>query len=84
LHLALKTAQGIFQRFTLLNDDFCHCSNSPPIRFGLDTARCLSLVHTAPGDYRTRYMASSNQLGVPKSSNLYARRGVRGRSRGRA
>src|SRR4029077_7158070 len=54
LHLALKTAQGIFQRFTLLDDDFCHCCNSPPIRFGLDTARCLSLVHTAPGDYRTR------------------------------
>src|SRR5579864_2504341 len=53
LHLALKTAQGIFQRFTLLNDDFCHCSNSPPIRFGLDTVRCLSLVHTAPEDYRT-------------------------------
>src|SRR5260370_13348642 len=33
LHLALKTAQGIFQRFTLLDDDFCHCINSPPIRF---------------------------------------------------
>jgi hypothetical protein len=54
LHLALKTAQGIFQRFTLLDDDFCHCCNSPPIRFGLDTVRCLSLIHTAPEDYRTR------------------------------
>src|SRR6202790_4728473 len=37
LHLALKTAQGIFQRFTLLDDDFSHCFNSPPIRFGLET-----------------------------------------------
>jgi hypothetical protein len=45
LHLALEAAQGIFQRFTLLNDDFCHCINSPPIRFGLDTVRC-SLVNT--------------------------------------
>ena len=54
LHLALKTAQGIFQRFTLLDDDFCHCINSPPIRFGLETMRCFSLVHTAPEDYRTR------------------------------
>src|SRR5271168_1863251 len=35
LHLALETAQGVFQGFTLLNDDFCHCFNSPPIRFGL-------------------------------------------------
>jgi hypothetical protein len=35
LHLALETSQGIFQRFTLLDDDFSHCSNSPPIRFGL-------------------------------------------------
>ena len=54
LHLALKTAQGIFQRFTLLDDDFSHVSNSPPIRFGLDTVRCFSLIHTAPEDYRTR------------------------------
>ena len=35
LHLALETAQGIFQRFTLLDDDFSHFINSPPIRFGL-------------------------------------------------
>jgi hypothetical protein len=35
LHLALKTPQGIFQRFTLLDDDFSHFINSPPIRFGL-------------------------------------------------
>jgi hypothetical protein len=54
LHLALKPAQGIFQRFTLLDDDFCHCFNSPPIRFGLESVRCLSLMHTAPVDYRTR------------------------------
>src|ERR1700692_3936686 len=47
LHLALKTAQGIFQRFTLLDDDFSHVINSPPIRF-------VSLVHTAPEEYRTR------------------------------
>ena len=37
LHLALKTPQGIFQRFILLDDDFCHFINSPPIRFGLVT-----------------------------------------------
>jgi hypothetical protein len=42
LHLALKAAQGIFQRFTLLNDDFCHCINSPPIRFGLDKCAVFS------------------------------------------
>ena len=35
LHLALKSAQGIFQGFTLLDDDFSHFINSPPIRFGL-------------------------------------------------
>ena len=35
LHLALETPQGIFQRFTLLDDDFSHFINSPPIRFGL-------------------------------------------------
>ena len=35
LHLALETPQGIFQGFTLLDDDFSHCFNSPPIRFGL-------------------------------------------------
>src|SRR4029077_13084624 len=46
LHLALEAAQGIFQRLTLLNDDFCHCINSPPIRFGLDTVRCsLAAAH---------------------------------------
>jgi hypothetical protein len=35
LHLALKTAQSILQGFTLLDDDFSHFTNSPPIRFGL-------------------------------------------------
>jgi hypothetical protein len=35
LHLALKTPQGILQGFTLLDDDFSHFMNSPPIRFGL-------------------------------------------------
>src|SRR6266567_5907978 len=35
LHLALETPQGIFQGFTLLDDDFSHCFDSPPIRFGL-------------------------------------------------
>src|SRR5216683_5192335 len=35
LHLALKTPQSIFQGFTLLDDDFSHFINSPPIRFGL-------------------------------------------------
>src|ERR1700719_956095 len=40
LHLALKAAQGIFQRFTLLDDDFSHCINSPPIRSDWQTVRC--------------------------------------------
>src|SRR6266481_5675576 len=35
LLLALETPQGIFQGFTLLDDDFSHFFNSPPIRFGL-------------------------------------------------
>jgi hypothetical protein len=48
LHLALKAAQGIFQRFTLLNDDFCHCINSPPIRFGLDNCAVFSRWYTPP------------------------------------
>ena len=62
LHLALKTPQGIFQGFTLLDDDFSHFVNSPPIRFGLvscgasgrpsDNRLCPS-AGTAPGtDYR--------------------------------
>jgi hypothetical protein len=54
LHLALKAAQGIFQRFTLLDDDFCHCFNSPPIRSDWQLCGVLSLMHTAPVDYRTR------------------------------
>jgi hypothetical protein len=54
LHLALETAQGIFQRFTLLDDDFSHCINSPPIRFGLETVTVFLAMHTAPEDYLTR------------------------------
>ena len=34
LHLALETPQGIFQRFILLNNDFCQCT-SPQFWFGL-------------------------------------------------
>src|SRR5258708_36377256 len=62
LHLALKTPQGIFQGFTLLNDAFSHFSNPPPIRFGLVSCgasrqpNCRQLcaaAGTAPGtDYR--------------------------------
>src|SRR5258707_14520263 len=62
LHLALKTPQSIFQGFTLLDDDFSHFVNSPPIRFGLVScgasrrpsyARLCPAVGTAPGiDYR--------------------------------
>ena len=29
LHLALETPEGIFQRFTLLNYDFCHAYFTP-------------------------------------------------------
>jgi hypothetical protein len=39
LHLALETPQGIFQGFVLLDDDFRHFMNSPPIRFGLEYLR---------------------------------------------
>ena len=37
LHLALKTAQGIFQGFTLLNDDFSHFIKFTPnpVRIGI-------------------------------------------------
>jgi hypothetical protein len=62
LHLALKTPQGILQGFTLLDDDFSHFFNSPPIRFGLVSCgasrrpNCCQLcaaAGTAPGtDYR--------------------------------
>jgi hypothetical protein len=62
LHLALETPQGIFQGFTLLDDDFSHFFNSPPIRFGLVTCgasrrptcgRLCTAAGTAPGtDYR--------------------------------
>src|SRR5262249_16203114 len=37
LHFALETAQCIFQRFVLLDDNFRHFLYSPPIRFGLVT-----------------------------------------------
>jgi hypothetical protein len=62
LHLALETPQGIFQRFTLLDDDFSHVLNSPPIRFGLvscgashrpDCRRLCPAAGTAPvANYR--------------------------------
>ena len=62
LHLALKTPQGILQGFTLLDNDFSHFINSPPIRFGLVScdasrrpsyARLCPAAGTAPGpDYR--------------------------------
>src|SRR6266852_622465 len=62
LHLALKTPQSIFQGFTLLDNDFSHFVNSPPIRFGLVScgasrrpsyAPLCPAVGTAPGiDYR--------------------------------
>jgi len=35
LHLALETAQSIFQRLTLLDDDFSHLTFTPnPVRIG--------------------------------------------------
>src|SRR5438034_9417233 len=37
LHLALETPQCVFQRLTLLDNDFSHCVPSPPIRLGLAT-----------------------------------------------
>src|SRR5437879_4763653 len=62
LHLALETPQGIFQGFTLLDGDFSHFFNSPPIRFGLVSCgasrrptcgRLYTAAGTAPGtDYR--------------------------------
>src|SRR5467141_742485 len=62
LHLALETPQGIFQGFTLLDDDFSHFFNSPPIRFGLVScgasrrptcSRLCTAAGAAPGtDYR--------------------------------
>ena len=61
LHLALETAQGIFQRLILLNDDFSHCFNSPPIRFGLVNCAVSLRLLTALKNYLMRLMASSNQ-----------------------
>ena len=62
LHLALETPQGIFQGFTLLDNDFSHFFNSPPIRFGLVSCgasrrptcgRLYTAAGVAPGtDYR--------------------------------
>ncbi len=58
LHLALKTPQSIFQGFTLLDDDFSHFINSPPIRFaaplaGQNCRQLCAAAGTAPGtDYR--------------------------------
>jgi hypothetical protein len=40
LHFALKTAQRILKRLTLLNDDFCQCI-SPQFRFGLAAMQSL-------------------------------------------
>jgi len=48
LHFALETPQCIFKRFILLDDDFCHFMNSPPIRFGLENLRSLSWAYCCP------------------------------------
>src|SRR5580704_11037918 len=40
LYFALKTAQRILKRLTLLNDDFCQCI-SPQFRFGLAAMQSL-------------------------------------------
>jgi hypothetical protein len=64
LHFALETTQCIFQRFTLLDDYFCHFFNSPPIRFGLVTVRRHSFPAPPAVDYRMGLLASSNQLGA--------------------
>jgi hypothetical protein len=48
LHLALETTQGIFQGFTLLDNDFGHFCDSPPIRFGLATCGAASYYEHRP------------------------------------
>jgi hypothetical protein len=48
LHLALETAQCIFQRLTFLDNDFSHFLHSPPIRFGLATCGVTAWFDTAP------------------------------------
>ena len=68
LHFALKAAQCIFQRFTLLDNYFCQFKVTPnPVRIGFWRRPV-----TAPsGDYcLTRPLASSNQLQAVKSRNL--------------
>jgi hypothetical protein len=72
LHLALETPQGIFQGFTLLDDDFSHFVNSPPIRFGLVSCgasrrltcgRLCTAAGTAPvADYRMYWPARERTL----------------------
>jgi len=85
LHLALETAQSVLQRFTFLDDDFSHVDFTPnPVRIGflrwcqaaelltppLEIIACKALrVHL------DRMMASSNQFGPQKSSNLSGRSG---------
>jgi hypothetical protein len=48
LHLALKAAQGIFQRLTLLNDDFSHVIKFTPNPFGLANCAVFSRWYTPP------------------------------------
>ncbi len=40
LHFALESAQCVFQRLTLLDNDFSHFFNSPAIRSGLVSWQC--------------------------------------------
>jgi hypothetical protein len=52
LHLALETPQCIFQRLTLLNDDFCHLVTSPQFRSKLATLQSLAFAGSAHFKYR--------------------------------
>jgi len=63
LHLALETAQSIFQRLTLLDDDFSHLTFTPnPVRIGNVRKPGRMPVSTANSIARQR--AHSKQCGV--------------------
>jgi hypothetical protein len=48
LHLALKAAQSVFQRLTLLNDDFCHVVKFTPNPVRIGNCAVFSRLYTPP------------------------------------
>ena len=73
LHFALKTAQCILKRFTLLNDDFGHVYFTP-IQALIGFLQCSNFTWALPlKDYRMRTLPSCSQFHPAKSSFLSAK-----------